>query len=90
MAQPKGHTGNPNGRPKGSKNQRTMEWEALGEAILSKHSARANEVLSTMPDDKFLENYGKLLEYFKPKQSRTEVKQEGTTEVTIRVIEGNE
>ena len=39
--------------------------------------------METMPDDKFLDNYGKLLEYFKPKQARTEVKQEGVQQVEV-------
>jgi len=86
LAQPKGSTGNPNGRPTGSKNVKTEQWEALGEALLTKHSERANAVLSSLDDETFLEQYGKLLEYFKPKQARTEVKQEGvqTLEVVIK------
>lgn len=83
MPQPKGHTGNPNGRPSGSKNQKTLQWEALGEALLTKHSERANQILASMDDDKFLDHYGKLLEYFKPKQARTEIKQEGTQHVEV-------
>ena len=86
----KGKSGNESGRPVGAKSKKTLEWEALGEAILTRHSERANQVLAAMDDEKFLDHYGKLLEYFKPKQARTEVKQEGTAEVTIRVIEGNE
>jgi hypothetical protein len=82
MPAPKGNKYS-TGRPSGSKNERTMQWEALGEALLTKHSERANKILETMPDDKFLDNYGKLLEYFKPKQARTEVKQEGVQQVEV-------
>lgn len=82
-----GKSGNPKGKPLGARSEKTLQWEALGEALLTKHSERANQILASLDDDKFLDHYGKLLEYFKPKQARTEVKQEGTTEVIIRVVE---
>ena len=82
MPAPKGNKYS-TGRPAGTKKEKTLQWEALGEALLTKHSERANRILETMPDDKFLDNYGKLLEYFKPKQARTEIKQEGTQQVEV-------
>ena len=88
----KGVSGNPKGKPAGSKHQKTLEWEALGEALVSKHSERANKVLASLDDEKFLDAYGKLLEYFKPKQSRQEVKQDGThvVEVVINRSDGSQ
>lgn len=82
MPAPKGNKYS-TGRPSGSKNERTKQWEDLGEALLTRHAERANRIMDTMPDDKFLDNYGKLLEYFKPKQARTEIKQEGTQQVEV-------
>ena len=92
----KGKSGNVGGRPVGAKSQKTLEWEALGESITSLQSGNFNAYLNelwngsktdkTTAADLFL----KALEYFKPKQARTEIKQDGVTEVTIRVIEGNE
>jgi len=73
MAQRKGQTGNPNGRPKGSKNERTVQWEALGTAISSVHTERFNAVLAQMDDETFARNYLMVLEYFKPKLARTEI-----------------
>jgi hypothetical protein len=78
-----GQSGNPSGKPVGAKSEKIKQWEELGEALLTRHSERANKILETMPDDKFLDNYGKLLEYFKPKQARTEVKQEGVQQVEV-------
>ena len=78
-----GKSGNPEGRPVGAKSEKTKQWEDLGEALLTRHAERANRIMETMPDDKFMDNYGKLLEYFKPKQARTEVKQEGTQQVEV-------
>lgn len=82
MAAPKGNKFS-TGRPAGTKNEKTLQWEALGEALLTKHSERANQILASLDDDKFLDHYGKLLEYFKPKQARTEVKQEGTQQLEV-------
>ena len=82
MPAPKGNKYS-TGRPSGSKNERTKQWEDLGEALLTRHAERANRIMETMPDDTFLDNYGKLLEYFKPKQARTEIKQEGTQQVEV-------
>ena len=89
MAQPKGKTGNPNGRPVGSKNERTLQWEALGHALLTEHAERARELLAQLPPDKFLDHYGKLLEYFKPKQSRSEVSSTNDTHVTYTIKRGD-
>ena len=82
MPAPKGNKYS-TGRPSGSKNERTKQWDDLGEALLTRHAERANKIMETMPDDKFMDNYGKLLEYFKPKQARTEIKQEGTQQVEV-------
>jgi hypothetical protein len=83
----KGQSGNPSGPKPGYKQERTRQWEELGEALITRHSERANKILATLPDDKFLDNFGRLLEYFKPKLGRTEVKQEGTAQIVIKVIE---
>ena len=61
------------GRPEGSKNLRTLQWEALGDAITSIHTERFNRVLSEAKDETFVSLYLQALEYFKPKQARTEV-----------------
>ena len=45
MGLPKGKTNNSKGRVKGSKNERTIQWEALGESIETKHVDRFNKVL---------------------------------------------
>lgn len=62
----KGKTNNPNGRPAGSKNERTKQWEALGNAIQEVHTKRFNEVLAGMDDEAFARTYLQVLEYFKP------------------------
>lgn len=77
MPQKKGQTGNPNGRPVGSKNERTKQWEALGDAIRSKHADRFNAILDELPPEKFVDVFLRAMEYFEPKLARTETKVEG-------------
>ena len=85
MGLPKGRTNNPKGREVGSKNVRTLEWERIKDTFLSVHTARANRILATMDDDKFMDAYLKLLEYFKPKMSRAEITNSDSTEIKINV-----
>lgn len=73
MAQKKGQTGNPNGRPKGAKNKRTLQWEALGEAITGECTERFYEEIEKLEGKEYIDAYTKILEYFKPKQNRTDI-----------------
>lgn len=72
------------GKVKGSKNLKSIQWEDLGYSLLTNHSERANHILANCDDDVFLDNYTKLLEYFKPKQARVEMKAEGN--ITVEFI----
>lgn len=80
MGLPKGKTNNPNGRLKGSKNERTKQWEVLAESIVGEHADGFNNLmrdlyLNAKAGDKFAyelytRNYLQAVEYFKPKQAR--------------------
>jgi hypothetical protein len=71
MARPKGipKTG---GRTKGTKNVKTSQWEELGAKIIGEGAERFMRVLDSLEDEDFTRNYLQILEYFKPKQQRTE------------------
>lgn len=73
MGLPKGRTNNTKGKPRGTKSKKTIQWEALGESIMNEHTERFNDVLHSMEDDKFADTFIKVLEYFKPKQNRTDI-----------------
>lgn len=60
------------GRKEGATNVKSRQWEALGEAITTKHTERFNKILGSMDDEKFMQLYLQTLEYFKPKLGRTE------------------
>ena len=83
MPQPKGRSGNPKGKPKGTKSEKTKQWEALGEAIVTRHANRFNEILDTCEDEKFADKFLQVLEYFQPKLARTELKHEGELDLNL-------
>jgi hypothetical protein len=69
----KGETNNPDGRPVGSKNVKTVQWEALGDFLTEKGAKRAMKVLDELDDEAYLDQYGKLLNYFKPKMQSSQI-----------------
>ena len=69
----KGQTNNRDGRPKGSQNIKTKEWEQLGKAIASKHSDRFNNILNSLNDEDFVKAYISIIGYFKPKMQATQI-----------------
>lgn len=80
MGLPKGKTNNANGRPIGTKNKRTIQWETLGESITGQQAEQFNNFLNKLWNskddaDKLIasELYLKTLEYFKPKQARNTI-----------------
>jgi len=86
----KGQTNNTQGRPVGSKNKRTEQWEALGESITGQQAEKFNDFLDKLwnsrnDEDKMIasELYLKTLEYFKPKQARQTIVGEGDSPVQI-------
>jgi hypothetical protein len=75
--------GNP-GRPKGSKNVRTLLWEDLGKEVMERHTGRINDLLERLWDSadpadqlKAADLFMKLAEFFRPKLQRIQGAQEG-------------
>ena len=73
------------GKKKGTPNKKTLQWEAIGEALITVHSERFNQILATSDDDNFSKLFLDVMEYFKPKQSRVETEQKGEQVVNINV-----
>ena len=91
MGLPKGQTNNANGRPVGSKNKRTEQWEQLGESITGQQAEKFNAFLDKLwssrdDQDKMIasELYLKTLEYFKPKQARNTIV--GDADAPVQII----
>ena len=81
----KGKSGNSSGKPTGTKNAKSVQWEAIGQALLTTHSERFNKILKTSDDQVFAKLYLDVMEYFKPKQSRVETEQKGEQVININV-----
>lgn len=82
----KGQSGNPTGRPKGAKDKKTEQWHKIAEYLLNEGSERYARLLKEQEDDeKFKKDFLAILEYFKPKQVRSDNfnKSEGNLNVNI-------
>jgi len=91
MAQFKpGQSGNPEGKPKGTKSRKVEQWEKLSDYLLNSGAERFKKELIKLKGKDYVDAYNKTMEYFKPKLSRAEVKHEGeikTPVTTVRLIE---
>lgn len=64
----KGHKGL---KPKGAISKKTKLWEELGEYIVGEGAEMYMQYLKQQDPENFMKRYEMILEYFKPKQSRT-------------------
>ena len=65
----KGHSGNKEGRPKGSLNKKTETWNTLSTKFVDVHSGRIDEYLDelwTTNKGKYTELYLSLIRYYRP------------------------
>ena len=74
--------GNP-GKPKGALSYKSIAWDRIGEYLVGEGAEKYLSIISKLDDDKFAREFQAILEYFKPKQQRTEIK--GDVDTTIHV-----
>jgi hypothetical protein len=72
MAAPKGHV-RYGGKQKGSKNKKTLQWEAIGEYLIGEGVKKFLDIMRKADNKDYLNYYCQILEYFKPKLARTEL-----------------
>lgn len=70
------------------KTKKTKQWEALGDFITDAGAKRAMDILSKLPEKEFIDQYTKLLSYFKPKLSSTQLQAEQS--ININLIDNEE
>ena len=90
----KGVINNPNGRPVGSKNQRTLEWEEFGKDFVADALPKVARFINDCMDSGDEELQFKaasltldVLEYFKPKQARITHAGDESAPVIIQIPE---
>ncbi len=64
------------GKKKGSKDQKTLAWERIGEYVIGEGADRYVNIITKLPDKEFLNEFRAVLEYFKPKLRRSEFRSE--------------
>ncbi|MFR9543519.1 MAG: hypothetical protein SNH27_15900 [Rikenellaceae bacterium] len=74
MAQPKGKTGNPNGRPKGSPNKVTTEMKEWVKELIDNNREQLERDLKILDPDERWRVIEKLMSYVMPKMQSVETK----------------
>ena len=72
----KGKSGNPEGRPKGSKNKIQSTTKQFLKDLIEGNTERIADELEKLEGKAFLDAVSNFMEYVEPKLSRTEVKAE--------------
>ena len=73
----KGHTNNPNGRPKGKPNKVTQEVRAWLSTVIDKNRKQMEKDLKALEPKDRLQILEKLMQYVVPKQQTTAVELDG-------------
>ena len=80
------------GRPAGTKNTKTKQWEALSESVIEKHSGEFNSLMNDLwggsQSDKLkaADLFLQVLKYFKPRMSNIQATIDDTERVTRLVF----
>lgn len=86
----KGNTNNPDGRPKGIKNSKTILWEQFGDKMTNEFAKAAQDHMRQLLDEgkynDFMSHYKDFVNYFKPKLSSAQVKAEVKADVSVKPV----
>jgi hypothetical protein len=78
------------GKPPGTKNKKTTQWETFSEYCIKGGLAKFKSELNKLKGKEFVNAYLTLLEFHKPKLSRSQLEHSGsikTPVTTVRLIE---
>ena len=65
--------GNKEGRPTGSKNTKSIEWENLKVSILNEQTTKFNQELNKLSGKDYCDMFLKVLQYFKPRMQHSRI-----------------
>jgi hypothetical protein len=74
----KGEVRNPNGKPKGTVSLKTKGWDLLKETITTELTDKFMQEMNKLDGQQYINAYLNVLEFFRPRLSRTESKVEQT------------
>lgn len=74
------------GRKVGTPNKKTAQWEELGQMLIDQGAERVKEIMENSDDKTFMFYYSQFIEYFRPKQSRAEIKADVNIEKPLQKI----
>lgn len=78
------------GKAKGSKNERTKQWEQLGDFITQEGAVKFVEETKKLEGLDYVNAYSKIISYFKPQLNRTEIKEEGNKTIIVKMPDEKE
>jgi len=83
--------GNP-GRQHGSVGKKTKQWDEIGDYLINEGANKFIDILRKQDDQKFIQYYTTILEYFKPKQVRSDNfnRSEGKLQIEITYGDDND
>jgi hypothetical protein len=87
-----GTSGNLQGKPKGAISLKTKGWELLKETITTELTDKFMQEMSKLDGQQYINAYLNVLEFFRPRLSRTESKIENTNveQVVINIPSSND
>ncbi len=72
---------------KSGPSKKSKQWNQLGDFITAKGAERAMNILNTLDDSDYLDQYGKLLNYFKPRLQATSLDANLSGGISIQPID---
>mgnify|MGYP001606220477 CR=1 FL=1 len=79
----KGKSGNPKGKPPGTKSEKTEFWNQVKDWFMEEGAAKYMEEMGKLKGASYINAYNNGLEFFKPKLARTELSGEVKNKLEI-------
>lgn len=81
-----GEVRNPNGRPKGSKNEKNIQWDKFRDFMMNAGLERFEQEMQALEGKDYVASVKDMMEFFQPKLARTELTGKGGAELFPKPI----